>query len=252
MSTKTRRISEPISREHRFPRTSGRAQARDPILIAGLESDTQELVTRALAVSGLEVFVAVDVFDALFEEEQEHEFMCLILGENFENISFLRSLGVQFPILTLVTTSGASARVMALEVGSDDCLGPKFAIAELVARVHSLSRRRLPMVEQSELTAGELSLSVEGYTASTNGSTVILTPIETEILRLLMESRGRIVSASRIGCAVWGAGAEVGPNLVSVHVSNLRRKLGVVLGWRRIRTLRGRGYMLIDGAGGKR
>jgi DNA-binding response OmpR family regulator len=152
---------------------------------------------------------------------------------------------MQYPILTLLTDSGARARVMALEVGSDDCLGPRFATAELVARVHSLSRRRGSVSTSEDVTVGELSLSVEAFTVTFNGNTLILTPTETEILQILMESCGRIVSSSQIGRAVWGESVGARPNLVSVHLSNLRRKLVANLGTKnKIVTLRSRGYML--------
>jgi DNA-binding response OmpR family regulator len=216
-------------------------------LVAGLDSDTEQLVSRALVASGIEVLISTNVFDALFDGDSDSgdEFGCLVLGEDLEQVSYLRSIGMQYPILTLLKDPGARARVMALEVGSDDCLGPRFAAAELVARVHSLSRRRGSVSLSDAVTVGELSLSVEAYTVTFNGNTLILTPTETEILQILMESCGRIVSSSQIGRAVWGESAESRPNLVSVHLSNLRRKLVTSLGTKnKIVTLRSRGYML--------
>ena len=101
------------------------------------------------------------------------------------------------------------------------------------------------MLERQEVTVGDLSLSIEEYTATSNGKTLILTPTETAILKLLMESRGRIVSTSQIAQAVWNGSSDgVRPNLVSVHLSNLRRKLGARLNFDKIVTFRNRGYML--------
>jgi DNA-binding response OmpR family regulator len=219
------------------------------VLIAGLDSDAQQLVRTALVESGLEVVVTTNVFDALFGDE-DHEFMCLVLGGNLEEVCnevcYLRSLGLKYPTLALLTDPGVRARVVALEIGVDDCLGPQFAVAELVARVHSLNRRPLLMLEREEVTAGDLSLSIEDYTVTLNGNTLILTPTETGILKLLMESRGRIVSTSQITQAVWNGSSDgLRPNLVSVHLSNLRRKLGASLNFDKIVTFRNRGYMLV-------
>ena len=66
---------------------------------------------------------------------------------------------------------------------------------------------------------------------------------ETEILRLLMENNGRVVSAGQIRSEMWGADAEISPNLVCVHVANLRQKLRLAFSIAVIRTLRGRGYV---------
>jgi len=225
------------------PTSSGvTGRPKVPVLVSGLDAEKEALASRALHSFEFEVTIAADVSETLFGEE-EKAFACLVLGEQLAEVGYLRDVGVKIPIFMFLTDPGADVRVLALEGGSDDCLGPRFSVAEFVARVRALCRRQNVEPERVSIAAGGLHLSIEEGTASLDGSTVILTPTESRILQLFMENRDRVLSQAQIGQTVWGAGMDVDPNLVSAHISNLRRKLRHGLDSNMIRTLRNRGYM---------
>ena len=115
-----------------------------------------------------------------------------------------------------------------------------FAMAELIARVTAVLRRRgrIPSV----IEVGDLVLDPEAAVARRAGVTLDLTATEFRLLGFLAESRGRTVSKGQILTQVWGYD-DYDPNLVEVHLSALRRKMEAH-GPRLIHTVRGLGYRL--------
>ena len=229
--------------EHMFrdrgPQSGGRA------LVAGIDPEGQELICRSLRFAKIEPIVADNPFDAFFGDE-EVSFECLILGGDLDDIQELRTLGIRTPILAVLKDSVVQTRIDALDAGADDCLGPPFATAELVARARALCRRRNAVSDEWKLTSGDLSLCTETRTARRNGHSVRLTPTETEILRLFIQNQGRVLSADRIARTLWSDPADVSSNLISVHIRNLRRKVVSGLRSPSIQTLRGSGYIMAE------
>ena len=215
------------------------------ILAANLGDDCKAFVQCALPRFGIEVNVVEDVFDALFGDiEPIHE--CLILGSPLEDLSEIRSLGVDLPILALISNSSVDGRVSAFEAGANDCLGAPFAIAELAARIHALCRSRVNSAANGKVTSGDISLCIETRSVISHGRNVSLSPTEAKILGLLIENCGRVLSSETITRTFWGDNADVCPNLVAVHIANLRRKLSDGLTTSPIRTIHGCGYTLAE------
>ncbi|WP_046319294.1 response regulator transcription factor [Mycobacterium sp. UM_Kg1] len=143
-------------------------------------------------------------------------------------------------VLLLTARGGLSDRLRGLEYGADDYVAKPFELAELVARVGAVLRRRgrLP----SALNIGDLTIDVEAGAASRSGAPLNLTATELRVLVFLVEQRGRIVSAGQILTAVWGQEAE-DPDLVEAHLDALRGKLEA-LGPQILHAVRGMGYRL--------
>ncbi|MGN6409404.1 MAG: response regulator transcription factor [Curtobacterium sp.] len=131
-------------------------------------------------------------------------------------------------------------RLRGFAEGADDYVVKPFAMAELVARVTAVLRRRgrVPSV----IEVGDLVLDPDGSTVRRAGVLLDLTATEFRLLRFLAESRGRTVSKGQITTQVWGY-EDVAPNLVEVHLSALRRKMEAH-GPRLVHTVRGLGYRL--------
>lgn len=161
-----------------------------------------------------------------------------------EIIRRLRGRGDTLPVLILTARGKTSERVEGLDAGADDYLVKPFELAELVARLRALSRRR-PQVAPAREPVGQLFYDREQRAVLSEGRNLDLPRRELALFELLLEHRGRLIEKDRISEALYGTGASVEPNAVELLVSRLRRKLegsGVT-----IRTARGLGYMLDDG-----
>lgn len=158
-----------------------------------------------------------------------------------EIIRRLRARGDAIPVLVLTARGKTSERVEGLDAGADDYLIKPFDMAELVARLRALSRRR-PQVAPSRETIGQLTYDREQRAVLFEDRNLELPRRELALFELMMESRGRLIDKDRISNALYGTGASVEPNAIELLISRLRRKLdgsGVV-----IRTARGLGYMM--------
>jgi len=143
-------------------------------------------------------------------------------------------------IVMLTARDDVEDRLRGFAEGADDYVVKPFAIAELVARVTAVLRRRgrVPAVVE----VGDLVLDPDAAVARRAGVVLELTATEFRLLAFLAESRGRTLSKGQILTQVWGYDS-VDPNLVEVHLSALRRKMEVH-GPRLVHTVRGLGYRL--------
>ncbi|MGH3547280.1 MAG: response regulator transcription factor [Pseudonocardiaceae bacterium] len=141
-------------------------------------------------------------------------------------------------VLMLTARDAVDDRLRGLRGGADDYLVKPFVLAELVARVSAVLRRRGKVPSTVEI--GDLLLDTESRVARRGDRNLELTATEWRLLDHLAAHRGHVVSKEQILGAVWGY-QDYDPNLVEVHVSTLRRKLGEPP---LIRTVRGLGYVL--------
>jgi two-component system OmpR family response regulator len=144
-------------------------------------------------------------------------------------------------IILLTARDGVDDKLQGFGVGVDDYLAKPFVMAELVARMTAILRRRgrAPGV----LEIGDLLVDLDAGAVVRAGRTVVLTGTELRLLAFLAGERGRTLSKTQILTQVWGYDSY-DPNLVEVHISSLRRKLEESGGSRLIQTVRGIGYVL--------
>jgi two-component system OmpR family response regulator len=141
-------------------------------------------------------------------------------------------------VLLLTARDGIDDRLRGLHSGADDYLVKPFVLAELVARVTAVLRRlgRTP----STVEIGDLMLDSAAGTVLRAGQPIELTATERRLLEHLAAHRGQVLSKVQLLTSVWGY-EDFDPNLVEVHISALRRKLGEP---RLLHTVRGMGYVL--------
>ena len=137
------------------------------------------------------------------------------------------------PIILLTAKSESSDKVLGLNVGADDYITKPFDPVEVLARVRSQLRRYTQLgakkvEEQANVyTVGPIVLDEEKKSVTVDGDEVALTPVEFNILRLLMKNPGRIYSAAQIYELVWKEDSLGAETSVSVHIRHLRQKLEI-------------------------
>jgi len=131
------------------------------------------------------------------------------------------------PIIVVSARGHEEDRVAALDAGADDYLTKPFGLSELHARMRAVLRRAAGPAADSEgrLNLGPVSLDVARHQASVGGVPLDLTPREFELLKVLLASSGRVVTAGRLLRAVWGTAYSDEAHYLHVYVSRLRRKL---------------------------
>ena len=159
----------------------------------------------------------------------------------------------QTPILMLTARAREVDKVLGLEMGADDYLTKPFGMLELIARVKALLRRSKtsraggPEDADEEYSVGGVSMNVSRHQVEVDGKAVELRPKEFELLRVLISSRGRVLTRDRLLDLVWGEDEYLDRGTLDVHIRWLRQKLEhEPSNPRRILTVRGVGYKFSD------
>lgn len=160
----------------------------------------------------------------------------------------LREAGVVTPTLVLSALGAPEQRVAGLESGADDYLTKPFDAAELVARIRALVRRTRYNAHEKVTIVGDLHIRTDSKTALRAGEPLNLTPKEFQLLLFLARNAGDAVTQRMILENVfdWRAEADPGAPIVPVAISRLRAKLERPALPEILKTVRGKGYRLID------
>lgn len=154
------------------------------------------------------------------------------------------------PIIMLTARGEVADRVMGLELGADDYVPKPFEPRELVARIQSVIRRARDRSQGEVLVCDGLRLETETRRVELDGNDVELTTMEFELLRGLMESRGRVMSRDRLLERLRGIDSDVFDRSIDMLISRLREKLGDNPRQPRfIRTVRMSGYQFVGAVG---
>jgi len=143
------------------------------------------------------------------------------------------------PVLILTARDAIEDRVKGLDMGADDYLSKPFDLDELLARVRALLRRSKGRTTPT-LIHGELELNPVEHSVTLTGKAIDLSPVEFNLLQILLENRGRVFPRAQLEDKLYGWNKDVDSNTIEVHVHHLRKKLGNEL----IRTVRGVGYVI--------
>ena len=145
------------------------------------------------------------------------------------------------PVLILTARDSLDDRVKGLDGGADDYLVKPFSVKELLARVRAVIRRAFGKAS-SIISMGNTEVNLANKSISINGEPVSLTAREFALVELLLLSRGKVVSRTEIYEHLFDLNENSLSNLLDVHVSNIRKKLGSDF----IETRRGQGYIVND------
>ena len=152
----------------------------------------------------------------------------------------------QVPVIMLTARDSVMDKVSGLDSGADDYVTKPFAIEELLARIRAALRGQNAKVGSGALTAGEVSMDVDRHQVTVRGENVELTKKEFDLLRHLLENKGRVLSRETLLDAVWGFDFVGETNSVDVYIRFLRGKLDDAFSIKLIHTVRGVGYVIKD------
>jgi two-component system KDP operon response regulator KdpE len=211
-------------------RTIGRA-GRPTILVVEDDDETRRALVRELGGRGYRVEEAADARSALERwEARRPDVVLLDLGlpdvDGSHVITRIRG-DASTPIVILSGRYDEREKVEALDRGADDYVTKPFGVEELNARLRVALRRAAgPRADhQGRFEIGPLVLDAGRHEVTVGERILDLTPREFELLRVLVEHAGRVVTKGRLLRSVWGAGYDGDNSYIYVHVSQLRRKL---------------------------
>ena len=207
-----------------------------------------DAVARRLRRLGYSVDLAYDGEQALQLLEVEcYDLVLLDLNlpkkDGMTVLRTLRQTDRETKVLILSARGEVEDKVEGLDAGANDYLAKPFHLAELEARIRSLTLRQFTQ-QDVLLTCGGLTFDTRSRTTTANGQTLTLTRKETGILEYLMVHQGRPVSQEELMDHVWDNSVDGFSNSIRVHISALRKKLRAVLGYDPIRNRIGEGYLM--------
>ena len=222
------------------------------VLVADDDQAMRDSLDRALRVQGYDVELAVDGADALTRARANPPDLVILdvmmPGTNgLEACRWLRASGDRTPVLMLTARDAVHDRVAGLDAGADDYLVKPFALQELLARVRALLRRgaTLDPSEQPEvIRQGDLRLDRRARQAWLGDTPIDLTRTEFNLLQVLLEHAGQVLTRGRLFERVWGYDLDRSSNSLDVYIGYLRRKLEHGGAPRLVHTVRGVGFVL--------
>ena len=205
------------------------------ILICDDERDIVSALKIYLGTEGYTLFEAYTGREALeiVRKNEIHLILMDIMMPEMDGISATAKLREEYniPVILLTAKSEDTDKVLGLNIGADDYVTKPFNPIEVLARVRSQLRRYTTLggMEQkpSKLVIGSIALDDETKQVTVDGDPVSLTPIEYNILRLLMRHPGRVYSSGQIYEQVWNEAAFGSEGAVAVHIRHLREKLEI-------------------------
>ena len=213
------------------------------------DANIRELVIYTLRQSGLEAegFEKPSEFDRACTAQLPRLVLLDIMLPEEDGLSILKRLRAnpatkKLPVMMLTAKGSEYDKVIGLETGADDYLPKPFGMMEMLARVKALLRRAEDTGDETEYVLDELYVCPEKHQVSVDGEPVTLTKKEFDILRMLLENRGIVLSRDRMLNTNWGYDFDGENRTVDVHIRTLRSKLGKA--GMHIETVRGVGYRI--------
>lgn len=207
------------------------------ILVCDDDKDIVEAIDIYLTQEGYEVLKAYDGDEAI-KVLKRNEVDLLIMDVMMPRLDGIRAIlkireNMSLPIIILSAKSEDADKILGLNIGADDYITKPFNPLELVARVKSQLRRYTQLGStarsdnQSEFRTGGLVIRDDLKEVTVDGEKVKLTPIEYNILLLLVKNQGKVFSINQIYENIWNEEAIGADNTVAVHIRHIREKIEI-------------------------
>ena len=212
------------------------------ILVVEDDVTTNDLVSDYLTDAGHTVFSACDGLEALrlFQQNPMELIVLDIMLPNVDGIQVLKEIRKtsSVPVLMLTALSDERTQIASFDCLADDYITKPFSIILLGKRVLALLRRAGNMEEKDIWRRGNISVDFNGYLAEKDGEPVELAPKEIQLLKLLIENAGRVMTREKLIDGVWGRDAPLYDRTIDTYIRRIRQKLDLDC----IATVKGVGY----------
>ena len=217
-----------------------------------LVEDSQQLNKALSTILKRSSFIVDSAYDGeealIFIEQYQYDIIVLDVMmpklNGFEVLKIMRDKKIETPVIMLTAKSTVEDKINGLDLGADDYLAKPFNTEELLARIRALLRRKPSYKKEDVLAFGDLSLDVNNATLTNGDKKVSLMNKELQIMVLLMNKQGSIVSLDEISKSAWDIDAYSTSENVWVFVSYLRKKINQVSSTVKIKSIRYQGYYL--------
>lgn len=199
------------------------------VLVVDDENAIRRYLHTALTAQGFAVYEASNGQETLNAViEHRPDVIILDLGlPDFDGIEVTRRLREwsKTPIIILSVREAEQDKIAALDAGADDYLTKPFGTGELMARMRVVMRRLAGKSDEPILQVDDLKMDLSRRVVTVHENQVSLTPTEYEILRLLLQNAGKVITHRQLLRQVWGTAYESEMHMLRVNISNLRRKI---------------------------
>jgi two-component system KDP operon response regulator KdpE len=199
------------------------------ILVIDDERQIRRMLHTSLSGHGYQVFEAANGEEGLLAAaDQKPDIILLDLGlPDLDGVDVTRRLRewTRTPIIVLSVREREQDKVSALDAGADDYLTKPFGMSELLARIRVSLRHYGQSNQEPIFQAGNLKIDFGKRQVLLSGSVVSLTPTEYDLLRLLIQHGGKVLTHRQLLTQVWGEAYEFQTHLLQVNISNLRKKI---------------------------
>ncbi|MBE6136153.1 MAG: response regulator transcription factor [Erysipelotrichaceae bacterium] len=218
-----------------------------------LVEDTEQLNKALTTILKRNSYLVDSAFDGeealLFLKDYQYDVIILDIMlpriDGLEVLTRARAQGIQTPIILLTAKSTIEDKITGLDLGADDYLPKPFSMEELLARIRALSRRKnVALKENKEVTYQDITIDENNLSLKCGDKSEVLSRKEMQIMLLLIEGNGNVVSLDTITKSAWDIESYSTSENVWVYISYLRKKLENIGSMVKIKSIRYQGYYL--------
>ena len=206
-----------------------RGMQKTKVLVVDDDHAIRRFLRTSLTAHGYEVYTTATGEDAVLQTiNLQPDLLILDLGlPGMNGIDVTKRIREwsQIPIVFLSVQNQDSDKIEALDAGADDYVTKPFSIGELTARLRVAIRHMQQEEEQLIFVKDKLRVDLTARVVTFDGQEVQLTPTEYDLLKVLVQYAGRVLTHQQLLKEVRGAGAQTDTHLLRVHMSNLRHKI---------------------------
>ncbi|MTI70769.1 MAG: response regulator transcription factor [Firmicutes bacterium] len=224
------------------------------ILVVDDEEHIVELIKFNLENGGYEVVIAYDGNEAVEKAIKEKPNLVILdlMLPGIDGIEVCRKIKMNddtkdTPIIMLTAKGEETDKVLGLEIGADDYITKPFSVRELMARIKAVLRRSKQVATEKKniITIDDIIIDSEKHEVTKGNTKLELTLKEFELLKILADNRGKVLSRNFLLDEVWGYDYYGGTRTVDVHIRHIRKKIEDRNNKKYIETVRGIGYKMI-------